>query len=125
MKRKNIGYIMLALVLIALGLILLGNVFFGWPFSLQSMLLLVVFPAAIVASMFLWGLRYWNVYLLLADAAHFAWSMRLIDWRQCYGSLAALGLIMLGVLVFDRAARKSKQEKQLQEKMNAFSQEER
>ena len=99
MKRRNIGTILLAVLLIAVGAVLIGIYFFNWkPYWFAGWWTLLIMAAAIV-SMVSQGPRFWSCTMLGTAVLLFARLQEFIlhTWSQFWAAEVALALIALGV----------------------------
>jgi len=107
MKRKNVGTILLAALLIAVGAVLIGIYFLDWqPYWFAGWWTLLIMAAAVV-SMVGAGPRFWNCMALGTALLLFARLQEffLITWRQFWAAETAMLLIALGVILLVRMAR--------------------
>ena len=99
MKRRNLGTILLASLLIAVGAVLIGIYFFSWkPYWFAGWWTLPIAAVAVV-SMVSHGLHLWNCMALGTALLLFAkmQDFILLSWRQWWAAEVALALIGLGL----------------------------
>jgi len=107
MRRRNLGTILLAALLIAVGAVLIGIYFFGWqPYWFAGWWTLLIMAAAVV-SMVSHGLRFWNCVILGSALLLFARLQEfiLLSWRQWWAAEIALALIALGISLLAHMVR--------------------
>ncbi|MCL2299047.1 MAG: cell wall-active antibiotics response protein [Firmicutes bacterium] len=107
MRRRNIGTILLAALLIAVGAVLIGIYFFDWqPYWFAGWWTLLIMAAAVV-SMVSHGARFWNCMMLGTAVLLFARLQEffLLTWRQWWAAEVSMALIALGILLIIHMVR--------------------
>ena len=110
MRRRNLGTILLAALLILVGAALIGIYFFGWqPYWFAGWWTLLIMAAAVV-SMVSHGPRFWNGMILGTALLLFARLQEfiLLTWRQWCAAEVAMALIALGIMLIVHMLRPSK-----------------
>jgi len=110
MKRRNIGTILLAALLIAVGAVLIGIYFLNWkPYWFAGWWTLLIMAAAVV-SMVSHGPRFWNCMVFGTAVLLFARLQEffLLTWRQWWAAEIAMALIALGIVLIVHMLRPRK-----------------
>ena len=108
MKRRNIGIILLAAVLIAAGTVLIGVNFFGWELHWFAGWWTLPIMAVAVVSMvtnkpnFFNGMMLGTGLLLFIRMQNWEGVRTTITWRQFWAAEVALALVLLGVSLIVR-----------------------